>query len=202
MTNPDESSSGEPSPSHLNLVKLPMSNNKASIYLPIKIHQNTSRNIPITALIDSGAQGNFVSQHFINKHELQTQLLKNPIKVNNADGTQNENGHITKSVHINALIDGKECQFKAFVTGLGSKDLILGYPWLEDNNPDIDWTNKEFRWRNTNHILPLISKSANSPMAINEMVLDQYCYDYLSFTPKDYSSLTVAIMTYLLSFVY
>jgi transposase InsO family protein len=166
-----------------------MSNNKASIYLPIKIHQNTSRNIPITALIDSGAQGNFVSKHFIDKHELRTQDLKNPIKVNNADGTQNENGHITKSVHINALIDGKECQFKAFVTGLGSKDLILGYPWLEDNNPDIDWTKKEFKWRNTDHIIPLMSKTTHSPMAINEMALDQYALNELRCEPDHYTYL-------------
>lgn len=163
-----------------------MSTNKASIFLPIKIHQNSSRNIPITALIDSGAQGNFVSQKFIDKHELQTQPLSNPIKVNNADGTQNEQGNITKKVHINALIDGKECQFKAFVTGLGNKELILGYPWLEENNPDIDWSKKEFKWRSTDSILPLIAKSTHSPMAINEITLDRYAINELRCKPDHY----------------
>lgn len=85
----------------------------------------------------------------------------------------NEQGSITELTEINALIDRKECCFKAYITGLGTKDLILGYPWLSENNPDIDWTKKEFHWRNTDQIFPLLAKSAYSPMAINEIVLER-----------------------------
>ena len=161
----------------INIVKLPLSDNKASIFLPIRVNQNTSRNIPITALLDSGAQGNFISPKFTEKCEFQTQKIAHPIKVSNADGTPNESGSIYESVQLNALIDGKQCQIEAYVTGIGSKDLILGYPWLQQNNPDIDWTKQEFKWRNHDSIVPLIAKSTGNPMAINEIALDLYGMD-------------------------
>jgi hypothetical protein len=158
----------------INIVKLPLSNNNASIFLPIKVHQKSSQNIPITALINSRAQGNFVSSKFTSKHKLQTRKIDQPIRVSNADGTPNESGSIYDSVQLNALIDGKECEFEAYVTGIGSKDLILGYSWLQQNNPDIDWTKQEFKWRNHDSTVPLIAKSTGNPMAINEIALDLY----------------------------
>ena len=33
------------------------------------------------------------------------------------------------------------------VTGLGKQKIILGFPWLNDENPDINWKNGEFKWR-------------------------------------------------------
>ena len=33
------------------------------------------------------------------------------------------------------------------VTGLGKQKIILGFPWLNDKNPDINWKNGEFKWR-------------------------------------------------------
>ena len=33
------------------------------------------------------------------------------------------------------------------VTTLGKQAIILGLPWLEAENPDIDWTNRTLRWR-------------------------------------------------------
>ena len=32
------------------------------------------------------------------------------------------------------------------VTGLG-KERILGFPWLQEQNPDINWKTGEFSWR-------------------------------------------------------
>jgi hypothetical protein len=37
----------------------------------------------------------------------------------------------------------------AYVTGLGRQDLILGYPWLQDWNPDVDWKMGSLRWRDS-----------------------------------------------------
>ena len=33
------------------------------------------------------------------------------------------------------------------VTGLGKKKIILGFPWLNDENPDIKWKSGEFKWQ-------------------------------------------------------
>jgi hypothetical protein len=37
----------------------------------------------------------------------------------------------------------------AHVTGLGKQDLILGQPWLQDWNPDVDWKLGSLKWRDT-----------------------------------------------------
>ena len=33
------------------------------------------------------------------------------------------------------------------VTGLGKERIILGFPWLQEQNPDINWKTGEFSWR-------------------------------------------------------
>ena len=33
------------------------------------------------------------------------------------------------------------------VTGLGKQKIILGFPWLNKHNPDINWKTGEFTWR-------------------------------------------------------
>ena len=32
------------------------------------------------------------------------------------------------------------------VTGLGNQRIILGFPWLNEHNPEIDWKTGEFKW--------------------------------------------------------
>ena len=34
------------------------------------------------------------------------------------------------------------------VTGLGNQRIILGFPWLNECNPDINWKTGEFKWKN------------------------------------------------------
>jgi hypothetical protein len=36
---------------------------------------------------------------------------------------------------------------RLLVTGLGKQKVILGFPWLAQENPDINWTTGEFKWR-------------------------------------------------------
>ena len=33
------------------------------------------------------------------------------------------------------------------VTGLGKQQIILGFPWLREQNPDINWQTSKFKWR-------------------------------------------------------
>ena len=44
-------------------------------------------------------------------------------------------------------IDGKLTDTRLLVTGLGSQRIILGFPWLNEHNPDIDWKTGVFEWR-------------------------------------------------------
>ena len=44
-------------------------------------------------------------------------------------------------------VDGKVMDIRLMVTGLGSQKIILGFPWLNEHNPDIDWKTGTFKWR-------------------------------------------------------
>jgi hypothetical protein len=33
------------------------------------------------------------------------------------------------------------------VTGLGKQKIILGFPWLNEHNPDIDWKTGRITWK-------------------------------------------------------
>ena len=54
----------------------------------------------MSALLDSRATGMFINQSFMQKHQLETTLLPQPILVCNIDSSPNENGSVTEEVHI------------------------------------------------------------------------------------------------------
>jgi Reverse transcriptase (RNA-dependent DNA polymerase) len=59
--------------------------------------------------------------------------------VYNVDGTENQGGIISKSC-ILCVRQGKQQIAQWFyVTNLGQDRVILGYPWLWEFNPEIDW---------------------------------------------------------------
>lgn len=65
--------------------------------------------------------------------------LASPMPVYNVDGTPNQRGPITKCVHAMTRLGNKSYPVKYFVTALGDQDIILGFSWLQQYNPIIDW---------------------------------------------------------------
>ena len=60
------------------------------------------------------------------------------------------------------------------VTGLGKQKVILGFPWFEEMNPEINWKKGTLTWRKENR----------TPVTITE-VLDEE--EYLNQTQNSYS---------------
>src|SRR5258705_11466311 len=56
--------------------------------------------ISMSVLLDSGATGMFINWSFMQKHQLETTLLPQPILVHNVNSSPNENGSVTEEVHI------------------------------------------------------------------------------------------------------
>ena len=77
--------------------------------------------------------------------------LKKPIRVRNADGTVNMNGMITHYIPIEYSIGGRQYSTQFLITKLGDQKLILGIPWLEENNPTIDWREKTIHLIDEDH---------------------------------------------------
>ena len=73
--------------------------------------------------------------------------MEKPITARNMDGTRNKLGTITSYVELPLKINGRTRRTRLLVTGLGKQRIILGFPWLNEQNPDINWKTGEFKWR-------------------------------------------------------
>jgi Retroviral aspartyl protease len=93
----------------------------------------------VNVLIDSGATDNFIDFRMVAKLRLGTKKLPRARQLFNVDGTHNQAGLIEESVHLYIDRGDERVQTQLHVTNLGKDRLILGYPWLEAFNPEINW---------------------------------------------------------------
>jgi hypothetical protein len=91
------------------------------------------------ALLDSGATGNFMDPGFMRKARLVLQQKKRPYDL----GSFGEEPTIAKVQHETTELPlriGRHHEGLRFdVTKLGDYDLVLGFPWLKQHNPDVNW---------------------------------------------------------------
>ncbi|ESK82932.1 hypothetical protein Moror_1335 [Moniliophthora roreri MCA 2997] len=75
------------------------------------------------------------------------QELPENIQVFNVDGTPNKVAWITHSVMATYKIGSKDLTDTFLLSGLGKEDVILGLPWLQKYNPDVNWKSGEVTFR-------------------------------------------------------
>ena len=98
-----------------------------------------NQKVETQALIDCGAKGaNYMSRSFVNKMKIPLLSLKKKIPVLNVDGTENQDGAIRDYVDVLVEVKGREWRLSFLVTSLGRETVILGYPWLRQENPETD----------------------------------------------------------------
>ena len=90
-------------------------------------------------MVDCGATALFVDNEFVKQHHLRTFQLRRPLHIFNIDGTSNQAGQITHFTRLALAVDGQEQWTDFLVTNLGGEDVILGLPWLQKTNPQVDW---------------------------------------------------------------
>jgi hypothetical protein len=71
--------------------------------------------------------------------------LSKPIPVYNVDGTANDAGAITDIADIILCYQNHSERTQLAVTCLGKQSLILGYNWLRNHNPEINWQTKDVK---------------------------------------------------------
>jgi hypothetical protein len=59
--------------------------------------------------------------------------------VYNVDGTENQGGIISKSCVLCIRRGEQQITQQFYVTNLGQDCIILGYPWLREFNPKVNW---------------------------------------------------------------
>jgi len=117
-----------------------------SLLLPVEIGtMNTSELHSIKALLDCGATGSFIDRDFICLKEINTQTLLRNIPVFNVNSSPNKAEQISKVVDILLYYKTHSKRMLLAISRLGKQSLILGYDWLKDHNPKIDWEKEEVK---------------------------------------------------------
>ena len=100
------------------------------------------------ALIDCGAKGaSYIERSFVEREGIPLRKLLKPIPILNVDGTKNKGGSIREYVDVEVEVRGRTRRVPLLVTSLGQETVILGYPWLRQENPNIDWKRQTLHWR-------------------------------------------------------
>ncbi|KAH7556717.1 reverse transcriptase [Bipolaris maydis] len=108
----------------------------------------------VTALIDSGAARTVISPRVVEKNNIPYRAKKVPMRVVLADDspTTYGNGWIRLETEAVSLrLAGQESRTKISIMDLGETEMIIGYDWLLEYNPAIDWQKKSIHSREPVH---------------------------------------------------
>ena len=89
--------------------------------------------------------------------------MEEPIKVFNIDRTRNKQGTITHYTELDLLIGEWIKKLRLYITGLGKQKVLLGFTWLQKENPDIDWKQRKIRWQPIEVNKDYMKLSVNAP---------------------------------------
>ena len=95
------------------------------------------------ALVDSGATENFIDIRTAERWGLPQKTLSNPRPIVNVDGTENKAGAVTKVCILDVQYQKGQQLQRFYITDLGFDWVLLGYPWLHEFNPHINWKEGE-----------------------------------------------------------
>ena len=93
----------------------------------------------MTALIDSGATGNFIDLGLLSLANFPLKKMSQPVRAFNVNGSLNKRGTIMWKASTRMLLSKEPENIELMVVGLGRCQIILGIPWLKTWNPCIDW---------------------------------------------------------------
>jgi len=113
---------------------------KHAIQVPFQL-RTRRKQVDRKALLDSGATECFIHPHAVKQLKLTTWTLPKAQKVQNVDGTNNKAGQILEAIDLTVNNNGEQALHAFYVADIGQDDFILGYPFLEASNPNVDWRN-------------------------------------------------------------
>ena len=112
--------------------------NKASLVILVQMVQGDLK-VSGSALINLGAQGNFINKQLVGSSGLKTEALYPPIETLNVDGSKNSGSIMDEHTWLKVILKDQAYWLQFYITNLGSDHLILGDPWLWVANLQINW---------------------------------------------------------------
>jgi hypothetical protein len=92
------------------------------------------------ALVDSGATDNFITPLLVKWLGLRAQKLWIPKPILTVDGLEHKQGRITDYVDLILKLGEQWRKQRFYIATLGQDRAILGFPFLNKFNPNINWT--------------------------------------------------------------
>jgi len=115
-----------------------------SLLLPVEIGTTDTNELhSVKALLDSGATRSLIDRDFVHSKGMNTWTLSHNIPVFNVDSSPNKAGQISEVMDVVFHYKTHSERMLLAVFGLGKQSLILGYNWLKNHNPKIDWEKGE-----------------------------------------------------------
>src|SRR5260370_18783548 len=106
-------------------------NSPHSLNIQVELTSLTSlASVSTSVLLDSGATGMFINWSFVQKHQLETTPLPQPILIHNVDGSPNAHGSLMEEVHVTLHFGRHSERAHLAVTNLGQQMVIIGQSWL------------------------------------------------------------------------
>uniref|UniRef100_A0A8C2FDM1 Uncharacterized protein n=1 Tax=Cyprinus carpio TaxID=7962 RepID=A0A8C2FDM1_CYPCA len=160
------------------------------VSVPLVIKTNNVR-VATTALLDSGAAGNFISEEFAKRNNISLISCTNSLSVATIDGRPLGSGLITHRTQelqmLTGLLHQETIQF--YVLPVSNPPVIFGLPWLRLHDPQVSWREGQIlRWSTQcqKSCLPTIS-----PMTVQVVTLDSDSTSIPNL-PKEYHDLATA----------
>src|SRR5258707_14613058 len=119
-------------------------NSPHSLNVQVELVSLTSlASVSTSVLLDSRATGMLINWSFVQKHQLETTPLPQPVLMCNVDGSTNENGSVMEEVHVTLCFGHHSKRAHLVVANLGQQMVIIGQSWLTLHNPEVDWVSQK-----------------------------------------------------------
>jgi len=116
------------------------------VWLNIGVEKvNMHKGITVKVLLDSGTTEMFMDKKIAAKYGFRLQKLERLVVVRNVDGINNSAGAIIHQVEVNMYYKNHVERMQMDICDLGKTDIILGIPWLQAHNPEINWKKGEVK---------------------------------------------------------
>jgi hypothetical protein len=116
-----------------------------------------------------------MDQNYARKQGFNLTKLEYLITAQNMDGTENKQGTICYYTDLDLYINGKTNMEQFLITRLRNQKAILGLPWLQKHNPEINWKEGTLHWRTTTMEEVLDEEEQfNRPINASDKVLLEY----------------------------
>ncbi|XP_052042668.1 retrotransposon-like protein 1 [Apodemus sylvaticus] len=158
--------------------------NRDHIFVLLLVRVNPYHSVAVRALVDSGAEGNYMDERFAQEHYVELYEKPYPQRIRGVDGNLISNQSVWLCTEPLVCVQQKHYEYIEFdILPELSFSIILGRKWLRTHAPEVDW----FSGRCTFHS-PYCLRNCFTPPP-PPIALEHYSISLLPGLPHTYSDL-------------